>query len=300
VASRDEIRTFSLPALTSGPLYRVPGMNAAVAPVAGTTRAVVAQGASLAVVDLAGVQDREGLKILDRTETGAAVRQLVASPDEAAALAVTDGGEALDVAFDPLRVAPRGRATAAAWPGTAPAPPPAPSPPVEASAAPAAGVAAATPPPQAEPVLPPPPAAEPEKLEEKADPPPPEPASPSPPPVAPPPPATVEHAEEKAPPPAAEPPSGPGTVRGLLTGPDVSDVDAVIALGPDNVLKQAARVAPDAAGRFLFTGLAPGAYRIVAAGKNGRVLVCDPPYVTIRLGPGESAEAPALSVQKGY
>jgi hypothetical protein len=89
-------------------------------------------------------------------------------------------------------------------------------------------------------------------------------------------------------------------VTGVLTGPDRSDVETMVALGPDNVLKEAARAAPDAAGRFVFTGLPPGAYRIVAAGKGGRVLVCDPPYVTIRLGPAGSAEAPALSVQKGY
>lgn len=296
VASHDELRTFVLPALTSGPLYRVLGDNVAVAPLAGTTRVLVAQGASLFLVDLAGPQDRDGLKIADRVDTGASVRQLVASPDEAVALALTDTGQALDVRLDPLQVVPRGAAIVAAWPGTpAETPPSSPSPaPVAAAVAPPP----ASPEPAAAPPTPEPAAAATGAVagtaaataaaeavpKEK----PPEPPSP----VEPPPPVPV--------PPSAPAPSGPGTISGTLTGPDRSEVEAVVALGPDNVLKQAARVAPEASGRFVFEGLAPGAYRIVATGKNGRVLVCDPPFATIRLGPGGSAEAPALSVQKGY
>jgi hypothetical protein len=116
----------------------------------------------------------------------------------------------------------------------------------------------------------------------------------------------VPPAENQPPvlPPTAESPKkevgDPGTVTGTLTGPAVALVGAVVALGPDNVLKEAARIAPDVAGRFAFRGLPAGTYRLVAAGSNGRVLVCDPPFVTIRVGSGASTEAPALSVLKGY
>ena len=36
---------------------------------------------------------------------------------------------------------------------------------------------------------------------------------------------------------------------------------------------------PDGSGRYEATSLPAGAYRIVAAGKEGRVLICQPPFI---------------------
>ena len=96
--------------------------------------------------------------------------------------------------------------------------------------------------------------------------------------------------------PARDIPGDPGTVSGLLTGPAVAEVAAVVFLGPDNILREAVRVAPDAAGRYQATSLAAGAYRVVAAGKEGRVLICQPPFISIRVGSNSAVEAPELSV----
>jgi hypothetical protein len=87
-------------------------------------------------------------------------------------------------------------------------------------------------------------------------------------------------------------PAPPGTVRGMLSGPALSSVAAVVILGPDNVLREAARVAPTADGSFRFEGLAPGAYRLVASGAAGRVVLCDPPFLTVRLQGSQSVTVP--------
>jgi hypothetical protein len=205
------------------------------------------------------------------------------------------------VETEPLRLVPRAQAAAIAWPGV-PAPPPQPPPPslVEAvvppavspivppAAAPVAGVAAPAVvgtepeiPPQAPPapeVAEPPSAVQPSA--ERS------PANPSPPPA--------------PPPPAAPAPTEPGTVNGRVSGPAWAAVRAVTVLGPDNVLKEAARIVPDASGRYTVPGLRTGSYRIIAAGENGRVLVCDPPYVTVKVSPGAAVEAPALDVLRAY
>jgi hypothetical protein len=73
-------------------------------------------------------------------------------------------------------------------------------------------------------------------------------------------------------------------------------VAGVVFLGPDNILRETARVTPDEGGRYVMTSLAPGAYRILAAGKGGRVLICRPPFISIRVGSNSAVEAPELSV----
>jgi hypothetical protein len=289
VAARDEIRTFVLPDMTSGPLYRVIGENVAVAPLAASSRALVAQGNDVVLVDLASAQDRDGLKILERAHAATALRGVVSAPDEPVAMALADGGAAFDVTVDPLQLRARASAVAAAWPGVASAPPtpspvaiaatqmpPAPPPPPETTTPPPSTVAPTDDgtgvPPQAE-------------LETAA----------LPPPVAPPPTAAPPIA-----PPATDVVYPSGTISGTISGPARQLVAAVVALGPDNVLTQAARVAPDGTGRFAFLGLAPGSYRIMATGVEGRVLACQPPFVTVRLEPGRSVDLPALEVLKGY
>jgi hypothetical protein len=91
-------------------------------------------------------------------------------------------------------------------------------------------------------------------------------------------------------------PAEPGSVFGVVTGPALAEVAAIVFLGPDNVLHEAARAIPDGNGRFAASALPPGAYRIVAAGKGGRVLICDPPFVTIQVGSKGAVEASVLKV----
>jgi hypothetical protein len=91
-------------------------------------------------------------------------------------------------------------------------------------------------------------------------------------------------------------PSGPGVASGKIAGPSVAMVEAVVLLGPDNILHEAARAIPDDQGRYAFHALAPGAYRIIAAGKGGRVLICEPPFITIRVSSNGAVEASVLNV----
>jgi hypothetical protein len=81
-----------------------------------------------------------------------------------------------------------------------------------------------------------------------------------------------------------------------VIGPAAAEVAEIVFLGPDNILKEALRVTPDASGRYGAGPLAEGSYRIVAAGKGGRVLICSPPYISLRVGSNSAVEAPELTV----
>jgi hypothetical protein len=252
VASRDEIRTFQLPALSSGPLYRALGENVGVAPIAGSSVVVVAQPSRIVLADLAGTQGRDGLALSQETAAPDRLTGMLASTGDAGIIALADGGSAWCVRVQAV-----------------PPPPPPPEAPVEAAPAPAAvpavpAAAAAADAPQ--------------------DPPPAE-AAPIPPPPA-----------ISAAPAVPAVPAAPGTVSGLVTGPALAEVASLVFLGPDNVLHEAARVAPDKQGRFSAPALPVGGYRIVASGKKGRVLICEPPFVMIRVGSSGAVEAPVLKV----
>jgi hypothetical protein len=248
VASRDEIRTFQLPNLSSGPLYRALGENVGVAPIEGSTEVVVAQPSRIVLADLAGQQSREGLALREEAAAPARLTGMLTSTGDAGPIALGERGTAWCVRVEP----------------TFPSLPP--PPPSE----------------QAAPVVPPEPAPE---------------AAPE---------ATPEATPEGAPvPPIPAPPAAPvapttpeaaGTVSGLVAGPASSEVESIVFLGPDNGLHESARVAPDERGRFRASALPSGAYRIVAAGRGGRVLICDPPYITIRVGSDSAVEAPVVNV----
>ena len=94
--------------------------------------------------------------------------------------------------------------------------------------------------------------------------------------------------------PTPAPTGSPGSISGTIAGEARGEVRYVMALGPDNVVKEAARVAPTSEGAYRFEGLAPGAYRLVAAGAGGRVIICDPPYLTVRLDGSQPVAAPEL------
>jgi len=249
VAARDEIRTFRLPDLASGPLYRVPGENVGVAPLGTSSQILVVQPARVLRVDTAGAQGRDGLAVGDETP----------SPGPLAALMATAGERG------PTAIGPDGRRWCLRG-GGPPEPPPAPM---------AVEVEAVAP----EPSPPPPPPAPVEQ-------------PPTPPPVTAPPttvPTDVVSPRDPV-------PGEPGTVSGRVEGSSQADVAAMVFLGPDNIVKEAARALPDAGGRFSVRGLAPGAYRIVASGKGGRVLICDPAFITVHVGENGAVEAPVMKV----
>ena len=225
VASRDEIRSFQLPSLASGPLYRALGENVGVAPVPDSSFVLLAQPSRLVLADLAAPQGRDGLVLSHEVKAPAPLRGMLASAGDRGPIAISDAG--------------------LAWCVQTSAPPPLPLPPA--------------------PVVP----------ESPAEP-------------------SVEDV------PAVEAPAArpvePGTVFGVVNGPGLGEVAGIIFLGPDNVLREAARVIPDSDGRFASPTLPPGAYRIVAAGKGGRVLICEPSFITIRVDSYVAVEAPELKV----
>ena len=241
VASRDEIRTFQLPGLASGPLYRALGDNVGVASIAGSSVVVLAQPSRVVLADLAAPQGRDGLVLSQEAAAPAPLRGMMASTGAAGPVALSEGGIAWCVRASALPPPPP------------PLPPPPPSVTMESPAV------------EIPPVQPP--AAEPLIVEA---------------------PTIV--------PPAIEPQAAPGTVFGVVEGPSLAEVAAIVLLGPDNVLHEAARAIPDERGRFVSSALPPGTYRLVAAGKGGRVLICEPPFITIRVDSNGAVEAPVLKV----
>jgi len=265
VASTNEIRTFLLPSLTSGPLFRVPGQNVGIGPTTSPTVWVVAQPERVGLLDVSQPQGREGLALAETAPAPVPLRALFAD-GEGGILAVGQTGDAWRVE---VRLAKR----AAGEPPPIPDPVPLPVPHEV--------------PPAAPPPVPPPAVA----VESEAAPPPSE--APVPTPLPPPVPAPSPEPTPTPTPTPAPVQAPPGSLTGVLSGPAVTGVAAIVALGPDNVLKEAARVAPAADGSFRFDGLAPGSYRLVASGASGRVVLCDPPYLSVRLDGSQAVAAPA-------
>ncbi len=290
VASKDDIRTFRLPQLTSGPLYRVPGDNLGVVAIGSSSRLVVVQPNRVGVVDRAESQSREGLTMTDVEAPAEPIRMLVSSAGEAGPVALAEAGHSYCVHVEevadtelPRRAADVAPAAAAAASASAPPPPALPPP-------------AAQPQPSSEPKPAVP--AEPEPTTSAQAVPLPVAAPPPAPPPVPPPEAPPAQAPRPSPAPAAAndlPGSGAG-IGGTVSGPARGEVAAIVFLGPDNLLREAARVVPDASGRFSIPGLPGGGYRVVASGKNGRVLLCDPPFGTIHVRNGASVGSLVIQV----
>jgi hypothetical protein len=85
-------------------------------------------------------------------------------------------------------------------------------------------------------------------------------------------------------------------IVGRISGSGLDAVVSVIAYGPDNVLREAARVVPRADGSFAFTKLAPGAYRIVLDGGGDRLIESTPPFQVVRVGDGGGAIAQPFTI----
>jgi hypothetical protein len=323
VASRNEIRTLSFPELRSGPLYRVTGENLAVASLGERGLILVGQESGLLLIDLDDPPGDREMPVRERVASAHEVLSLAAAADGSRALARLADGTVHGVELRPLRLTASGvpGPMAAAEkplpiaPRVAPddhaietetdelaAPVPVPleekaegtsPPPEEATAEPPTPTATRA-------TAPTTPARDPleEKAEETSPPPeeataePPAPTETEPVPRATPrrPPAERE-AEPPAEPEARAAPEGERQVRGRISGPAAGQVVAVVFLGPDNVLREALRVVPGEAGRWIADGLAPGRYRVQLDGGGSTVIVSEPPFLLLDLSPGRPVDA---------
>lgn len=93
------------------------------------------------------------------------------------------------------------------------------------------------------------------------------------------------------PPGGCDPPDDPATLFGRLEDPEQL-VEVVVVLGPDSLLKQAARIVPlrrGATSCFALRGLAPGRYKVVPMGPEGRSVRVKPETASYTIGPAGSA-----------
>jgi hypothetical protein len=236
VACSNELRTFLLPDMRSGPLYRIPGENHSVAVIDGS-QVAIGQTDRMLVIDLSDPPGREEMPTRDAIDVPSAVVDLAFAPGGAHGLARLEDDRVVRVRTQPLSIELES-------PPTAPLPEPEP---VEVEAP----VVAAAPPP--EDVAPPPPVPDPEPVEVEA-------------PVV----ATAE----------------PPQARGAISGPGLKGVVAIVFFGPDNILHEATRVAPEPDGSWRVDGLAEGRYRVVLDGGGGRVLLTDPRFHVVDVKTG--------------
>ncbi len=85
---------------------------------------------------------------------------------------------------------------------------------------------------------------------------------------------------------------------GSLRGAAANRVEWVVILGPNNILREATRIQPDADGRWGVESLPPGRYRIVLDGGSSHVIESDPRFATVQVVQDEAMEAPAFLVRR--
>jgi len=295
LTARDELRTIRLPLLRSGPLFRVLGDNRSVAVLQGS-HVLIGQSQALLLVDLNDRQSREQMPVRERVAVDSPIEQLSAAIDGNGALAGMLDGSVQRVLLDPLRLTDDGegqlvsaflasssdaqRRAASSTPDPAKLTTPRPPDPGTPELQVAPPSAEEQPPVEREPTTPveEPVALEKAQTEPKQAQPPapaprPAPATPQPSPV-----TTSDPGVEEEPArvEATPPTDKDAPIHGRLSGPGSSAVIAVVAFGPDSVLREAARIIPSEDGTFNFDTLPAGRYRIQLDGGGGKVLVSDP------------------------
>lgn len=85
-------------------------------------------------------------------------------------------------------------------------------------------------------------------------------------------------------------------LRGRLTGPAAAEVKAVVVLGPNNLLREAARVAPSSDGSWSAGPLPRGTYRILVDAGGSRVASSDPAFLTVTVDQELTVDALELRV----
>ena len=87
-----------------------------------------------------------------------------------------------------------------------------------------------------------------------------------------------------------------GQLVGRLEGPAAGLVEAVVLLGPNNLMREAARVRPRADGWWSVSNLPPGRYQIqLSAGGNARA-VAQPPFLIVQVPESGSTTADPMHV----
>jgi hypothetical protein len=81
------------------------------------------------------------------------------------------------------------------------------------------------------------------------------------------------------------------SVYGRIEGAAADQVVHVVFFGPDNLLREAARVRPAADGRYQVSNLPPGHYSIQLSGGGNVVLVTEPRFLTVDVSVGAPAAA---------
>jgi len=304
VACGTELRSFFLPDFRSGPLYLLPGGNFSMAQIEDQPLFLVSQENNLVLVNLLDPQGREELPVRKTITTRTPLRVMVLSDDLTRLQGLTLEGEPVDLAVDWLDLA------AAATPyqvQTDPTPEPA----IVERAEPAAV-------PQPEATTEPGARSEPEAVPEpvavhqpEATPEPeavPEPIAVHQPEAVPDPVAVLQVEQEPELEPVHEPAQEPAPstrtvdpnrqVGGRLTGPASGQVQSVVLLGPDSILKEAARTKPDSDGYWSFATVPPGRYRVVLDAGSDRVVLSSPRYQTIHVKAGEQLEVSSFLVKQ--
>ena len=68
------------------------------------------------------------------------------------------------------------------------------------------------------------------------------------------------------------------SIYGTVHGPAVDRAVAMLVSGPNNILREAARVPIAADGSWSVSGLSPGRYRVQVDGGGGTALATTPPF----------------------
>jgi hypothetical protein len=289
IACRDELRTVLVPHIRSGPLYRVPGDNRAVAVLGAGDQVLIAQQRELLRVNLADPAQNYELPVRARAGTPEPIESLAASRDGRRAMALAASGKLYAVDFEPLVLRLEGSSAVALAAAPRSADP-------EAGAAPeaVAGDAGQAALPDGTAVM------EPAVAEISAAAAVELPSGPE----------TVEPAGSDTPTEIAEAPQPPATtpspetsdagseaqIWGRISGPAAGQVEAVVVMGPDNILNEATRVRPATDGTWSVGGLDPGRYRVQLAAADGRVLVTDPPFAWLDVEAESRTQAPDIQV----
>jgi hypothetical protein len=92
-------------------------------------------------------------------------------------------------------------------------------------------------------------------------------------------------ADESPAPPVEAKPAAPTGLSGRLTG-DVARVHAIVLYGPNNILKEYARVKPGADGSWSAPLPPAGAYRVMAVGDGSTPLPVKPGYIALKIVEG--------------
>jgi hypothetical protein len=266
-----------LPDLRSGPLYPVPGRTRALEGVAGSV-VLAGQDDRVALIDLSDRPGRHAMPIRASAPVPAAVVELGIGAADEPGLARLEDGRLLEVRLSPLAVLDAAEGSIAE---------------LRADPPPVSWPAGLVPPPSALGPEPPPTEVEPQTpvvgVEREAS------AAVAGPETRPAAPGGATSGSEQAPVdavPEATAPAPPATpptpletpssgVAGRIGGPAAAGVLEVVLFGPDNLLREAKRVAPEADGRWWAGELEPGRYRIQLDGGGGRVVVSEPRFIDV-------------------